>query len=386
MDMKRSSNKILLNLESFRKVELYDIQHFFGAGLSKRYRKDEMVSKLGALIIERPKKWLCRMLERDLRLLKMLIDAGPEVKVSLNYPEYPSILETVLLIDTDTSDVSRRRLSISKDFYDVTSPYIDYALEQGEKSGRFKMERAALGYLALYGVMTIDMFAKKMNDFRLAETDEDPVAFGRLLVNSPVCKICTYDSDYMTFPSIDDPKVILDGRKDFKEIRSFKQFKPKDALRAGENAPYFRFGLGTKEGRGVAKMLRSLGYSEQEIAEEEHFMWMNSQMERKPDNTEAVFASVLRRQDSLNTFEEFKECMQAVAAYSNSLPKWMLCGYSPNEVNLMKVVLRAGMDPYEEIRKMNPAFGLYVHPVDPDAPCPCGSGLSYKFCHGRYLN
>ena len=27
-----------------------------------------------------------------------------------------------------------------------------------------------------------------------------------------------------------------------------------------------------------------------------------------------------------------------------------------------------------------------VRPVGPDDPCPCGSGLSYRFCHGRHFS
>ena len=31
-------------------------------------------------------------------------------------------------------------------------------------------------------------------------------------------------------------------------------------------------------------------------------------------------------------------------------------------------------------------MGLAVKPVAPDALCPCGSGLSYRNCHGKVLN
>ena len=53
-------------------------------------------------------------------------------------------------------------------------------------------------------------------------------------------------------------------------------------------------------------------------------------------STEAIFASVTRKQDGIESFEDYDECMEIVAAYANTLPKWLLKGYSSNEVNSLK--------------------------------------------------
>ena len=45
-------------LESFPKIELEDIRHYFGAELPSRVRKSELVERLGAYIVERPEVWL----------------------------------------------------------------------------------------------------------------------------------------------------------------------------------------------------------------------------------------------------------------------------------------------------------------------------------------
>ena len=31
-------------------------------------------------------------------------------------------------------------------------------------------------------------------------------------------------------------------------------------------------------------------------------------------------------------------------------------------------------------------FGMAVPHVAPDDPCPCGSGLKYRYCHGKITN
>ena len=102
-------------LESFPKIELEDIRHYFGAELPSRVRKSELVERLGAYIVERPEVWLRKMLERDLRLLKKLVEAGPEVPVYLEYPDFPSVLETVKLLGSDTSDENFRCVWIPKE-------------------------------------------------------------------------------------------------------------------------------------------------------------------------------------------------------------------------------------------------------------------------------
>lgn len=163
MNQKRST--IFKALESFPRVELEDIRQYFGADVPTKVRKSEFVDRLGAYIIEKPAEWLGRMLERDLRLLKRLVDAGPGVPLYLDYPDFPSVLETIRLLGSDTSDENFREVWIPKDFYDVVAPHIDNVLMEGQESGLFETEQAALGYLSLYGIMTTDEFFDCMLDY-----------------------------------------------------------------------------------------------------------------------------------------------------------------------------------------------------------------------------
>jgi hypothetical protein len=109
-------------------------------------------------------------------------------------------------------------------------------------------------------------------------------------------------------------------------------------------------------------------------------------MVSESDTTEAIFSAVTRKQDAIDTFEEYNACMEIVADYANRLPKWLLKGHSAKETNYLKVVLRTEEDTLETLVRKNPLLGLYVHPAPMDSPCPCGSGLSYRFCHGKRLN
>ena len=366
-----------------------DIRQYFGADVPTKVRKPEFVDRLGAYIIERPAEWLGRMLERDLRLLKRLVEAGPGVPLYLDYPDFPSVLETVKLLGSDTSDENFREVWLPKDMYDVVAPHIDDVLKEGELSGLFEMERAALGYLCLYGIMTVDEFFDKMLDYWEFSGRHSIEYFTNMVYESPVMKLCRVDSDgerYMCAPNIFDPEEILKGRKEYSAIESLRPFAPQEALRAGAGSPYFVYGLDSEEGRKLVEMLGNLGYAGEDLIHEEHDIWMNAQMFGKNDTTEAIFASVSRKQEDIESFEDYDECMEIVAAYANTLPKWLLKGYSSNEKNCLKVVLQTEDDPIQTMIKKNPILGLFVPPTPPDAPCPCGSHLSYRNCHGKNMS
>lgn len=387
MNQKRST--IFKALESFPRVELEDIRQYFGADVPTKVRKSEFVDRLGAYIIEKPAEWLGRMLERDLRLLKRLVDAGSGVPLYLDYPDFPSVLETIRLLGSDTSDENFREVWIPKDFYDVVAPHIDNVLMEGQESGLFETEQAALGYLSLYGIMTTDEFFDCMLDYWEYSGRHSIEYFTNMVYDSPVMKLCRVDHDggrYLSAPNIFDPDEILTGRKEYSGIESLRPFTPQDALKAGAGSPYFVYGLDSEEGRRLVEMLGNLGYKGEDLAREEHDIWMNAQMIGKTDTTEAIFASVTRKQDGIESFEDYDECMEIVAAYANTLPKWLLKGYSSNEVNSLKVVLQTEDDPLLSMIRKNPLLGLFVPPTPPDAPCPCGSHLSYRHCHGKNQN
>ena len=380
---------VISALGAFHKVDLEDIRHFFGADVPSHIRKSEFVQRLGAFIVERPGEWLRNMLERDLRLLLTLVEAGPEVPVTLEYPDYPTVLETVGLLGVDTSDQDYKEVWIPKEIYDIVSPHIRATISLREADGSFEMERAALGYLVLYGILTVDEFYDKMLDYNDWANRWDADTFTTMLVKSPVFKLCRIDLEgelYVCAPGIYEPATIISGRKDYPDLGGLRHFTPEEAIEAGSGAPEFVFGLGSPEGKRLVEMLLNLGYSGRELVLEEHDIWMNSQMIWGDDSTEDIFGCVTEKQDDIETFEDYNDCMEIVAAYANSLPKWLLLGHSSTEANCLKVILQSEDDSMMDLIRKNPYMSLYVPPVTMDEPCPCGSGLSYRLCHGRNLN
>lgn len=382
-------NSIFSTLGNFQKVELEDIMHFFGARIPSRVRKQEFVDRLGAYLIRKPEEWLRRMPERDLRLLKRLIDAGPDIPLFLDYPDYPSVLETVRLVNSDTSDANFRKLWVGSELYGIVSPLIDGVIAECETNGHFDRERAALGYLNLYGVMRVKEFMSHMFAFYEYAGRGDAADFLEAVYDSPILKLCRFDSGsgrYVSAPCLFEPEEILRGRKEYPDVREDRSFTPEEALEAGMGAPFPVFGLHSKAGTELVSMLRDLGYGDEEIFHEAHGIWMNAQSAMDDNSTEAVFTAVTRKQDSIASFDYFNACMQKVAAYANSLPKWLLRGHSPDEVNYLKVILQSEEDPIRDLVEEDPLLGLFIPPAPGDNPCPCGSGLLYRNCHGKCLS
>ncbi|MBO6248157.1 MAG: SEC-C domain-containing protein, partial [Bacteroidales bacterium] len=248
--------------------------------------------------------------------------------------------------------------------------------------------RAAFGYLNLYGILTLDEFCDRMLDYNDWAGKWDISDFTSRLAGSPVLKLCRVDVDgemFVSAPGIYEPSTVLSGRKEYPDM-GFRHFTPEEALEAGTGSPEFVFGLGTPEGRRLVEMLLDLGYSGKDLVLEEHDIWMYSQMIWGDDATEEIFGCVNDRQDEIGTFEYYNECMDIVAAYANSLPKWLLRGHSSNEANCLKVILQSEDDSTLDLIRKNPYMSLYVPPAMMDEPCPCGSGLSYRLCHGRNLS
>ena len=116
-----------------------------------------------------------------------------------------------------------------------------------------------------------------------------------------------------------------------------------------------------------------------------------------------MFSCINDKIDEIDTFEEYRRCINVIADYANSVPKWLLKGHTSTETDLLKVSIQVDETAFEEeLSKLGEGnrkgpdeagplnefykYNMAVRHVAPDDPCPCGSGLSYRRCHGKILN
>ena len=183
-------------------------------------------------------------------------------------------------------------------------------------------------------------------------------------------------------------------RKSYKQIRRYADFTTAQMSSCGEKSPFCAYGLDTPEGQDLMMMLKRIGYEGDELDYAAHSIWVNAQYEPGDDNLDILLSAVRHDDAILDSYEDFIDCANVIVRYANIVPKWLLKGHSALETGLMMYRLPENYfrQEYEEAENYSEEVLKYfddsnlVRPVYPDEPCPCGSGLSYRLCHGKYVS
>ena len=372
---------------------------YFNAFPRHSRRKQDLVKALAVLFSEHPLDWLNALMEGDLRLLERLCDAGPDVPVDLIPSDYPMVTEVLHLADFDKSgDPDIVVASIPAALYSIVSKNIDAVIETKESNGDFDIERLTLGALHTYGVIPLSTFVDYV--FARYDTIEEMQRFAASLTKCPVLRL--YQEEYkgvtyMISPDVEDLEDLMrKRRKLYKSIRNYARLEADEYSRCGFNSPFCAFGEDRPEGKALRAMLYKVGYEDDELDYAMHSVWINSQYEPDDRNLDILLAPVTHRDADIETYEEFVECAQIIITYANTVPKWLLKGHSALQTGLMMYSLPDGyfQEEFEEYAggEFSEELMKYfdnanrVRPVYPDDPCPCGSGLSYRLCHGKYVS
>lgn len=372
-------------LDGFQKPELQDLGNILGSSLSPRLRKSQLVEQLHTYLHTEPRQWMSHLMERDVRLLRELVHAGPEKVQYQDYADYPSLLEVTGLLPYDDSDENYHKVWITRELYDIVAPEVDKVFRALEKNGQFEVERMGLGYLNLYGILPTEHFVDLMMDWYKEAHDGDFVRLTRILHSSPLVKMYRYTDkwgDYLCSPCIYDVDEIFSLRESFGK-QSYRDsapgFTPQEACEAGAGAPYFTIGLHSLPGMRLEQMYRRLGWEGLDLVKAVHDTWMEAQY--TSGSNDALFQPLLDSPlcQDLDS-KAWENCCQIVCEYADSIPKWCLFGLSAAQTGLCKAVHQSWETP--EIYPQ----GFAIPHVAPDEPCPCGSGLRYCRCHGKYLS
>lgn len=392
------------------KDELCDILAFFDVPVGKTAKKAELVQKVTDCMVDDPVAWLDKMSEMDLHVLRE-VSRTETGQLIIDNPEFPMLLESLhLMFQTEIDGKTCTIVELCPELKAIVGQFIDEVIDMKEADGSFRLERIFLGYLNLYGVLTLGDFAELMCDAFESDGSGYQMAM-RMASNLLVGELrCVYkDEIWFVSPFVDDYAYFIDGRENFEEIEHYRKFTPDEAEMAGLGMPYCLIGAATPEGTALVQMLFDLGLDENAVREELHNIFLNSQYMMENDTAECIFDVVNSRMDDIDSFAGYRRCIDIMAAYTNSLPKWLLRGHSSEDVGMLKLSIKVDDDsqmPEEEdvpmvgengeVFQNAPTFegpvtdffvnGLTIRHVAPDAPCPCGSGLSYRNCHGKHFS
>lgn len=395
------------------RAQLIEILECFGQPFKSSQKKDSLIRSVSAFITGHTAEWLGRLSERDLRFIQKIVDTGAERPVSLDNPEYPTALVNLHLFQVRqySGDLA---FKVSKDIYNVIAPHISEVIKEKENSGEFDVERLLLGYTNMYGVISLRELVFLLEEICGGVKESAKTAY--LFATSPVMGMLRHVMDsgevLLVSPLLSDIDFVLDGRKDFKDFDSFRPYRFPEARGAGLNPPHCLFW--NNEAEKLCNTFSALGYSGAEALNEVSLAFINAQYAMTEEGAEMLFEPVNDRMDLIPSFQLYEEYMNTVAAYANSVPKWLLKGRSADEADVTKISIRLEEQSYENSLSdemgdgMNvqdnpytagaigvPAagglseffpYGFAFSHVSPEAPCPCGSGLSFRRCHGKNLN
>ena len=388
----------------FTKAELTDILGFFDQPVEKSVKKAGLVDQATLFIGGNPRAWMYMLPESDLMLLRDLVSAGPGQWVELLNPDYPSMLEMLNLIYIDDRDKDFVYACLDEALFFPVAAIIDHVIAEKRADGSFEIEHLALGLLNLYGVVTVEAFVKQAFDM-LEDTGNGAEEFARIAENRLVAmqRVFYKGEIYLVSPYAYEYEKLIDGWKQFPGRRKFASFTREEALYAGCDAPFCAYGHGTPEYDAAWAVLEDLGYDRQDVLDCLNEVWVNSQYSMDEACAEALFSCINDKIDEIDTFEEYRRYINTIADYANSVPKWLLKGHSSTETDLLKLSIQVDESSFEEElsraedSKKGPddsagplnefyRYNMAVRHVGPDDPCPCGSGLSYRRCHGKILN
>lgn len=377
-------------LDGFQKPELQDLGSLLGRELSPRLRKSQLVEQLDVYLRGEPGRWLSHLMERDVRLLRELVNAGPEKVQYQDYAIYPSLVEVSGLVEHDDTDEHFHKVWITREMYDIVAPFVEKVIKRGERSGQFDIERIGLGYLNLYGIMSTPLFLDLITAYYEQHYNNNYGELMHMLQQSPMVKLCRYTDkwgDYLCSPCVSDPEEIHTLRQQLGQKKK-GSFTEDQAREAGAGAPYFTVGMRSHEGMALEQLYRRLGYEGFELVKAEHDTWIEAQY--TSDYNEALFHPLMDSPQGQHLDEEsWKVCCQIVADYADAVPKWALNGLSAREAGQMQLDMKLNSlrswDKLPEVTDI-PGMGFAIPHVAPDDPCPCGSGLRYCHCHGKYLS
>lgn len=363
------------------KLQLQYLANLLGFDYKSSSKKAELTGGLSDYICKEPDKWLRCMPQRELDLLDIL--AGQE-----KGSEYRTPIQLAPMHIVRFGFVAHRREATDSIF--SLQPYLYEAVKNGlpvAKAYRAVtdyMDYEALmgGILKTYGIMENDEFMKVFMGCIGDDENYEKIAQALSFLYESMLMKTLNRRGGETFYKETAVKCkalgsVMEERRKRPEIKEYREFTREEFMRAGYNPVYPFVGKDTPAGQKLSAFMEKLGYDEVKRDIVGTLIWMLSQ----EGGTQAMKDAIHLFDGKVSNQSQVEELVRVVNDYMNNVPRWMFKGYSSHEV--FEKFEKPHLQPLPN--KMPPAgFGMGVPKVGRNDPCPCGSGLKYKNCHGKY--
>lgn len=392
------------------KQELHFMAGCMGLRVGVSYPKKVMVERIRDFMLTSPAAWLEGLLEIDLRMLEKGLEAGKEQWLPFPNVTFMSTLENLHAIEISEDEYGEPIYAVVPEIYDAIGGVLGDIIKKKEENGSFMIDKIALGITNVYGTIPLMKFFSALEKvFKAVNGRSVTIEDTRKSILMMSISEEENGNVYFCTPYFHYRSEILAMRKQYKYNGS--AYAPIDVakvLASAENLPFCAYGADTPEGRAVLEVMRTIGLNREQALEELHYIWLYSQFPMNSDSTEMMFSAIDEVLDHVGHFDEYESFVNTIAAYANSVPKWLLRGHTANEANLLKVTIASeerdaeGEAPADGesafidfLHKSLPRpesatdvskYGISIKRVGLSDPCPCGSGLTYGRCHGKHIN
>ena len=372
-------------LQAQTKEDLHEIGDFFGVLLRKSDKKAAMVHRLEMAFRTDMLRCLKCLPIYELRNLQLLVSQGKGVRMLIPEARPPFFTYLFGLLEDD-SEGAVMKLYLEDEIFDLVAPVIDTAIKEVEDSGRVEFERFLWGCLTIYGLLSMEEFINLRREFF---PDEDLRAIYSFLdTYAPLYYLTDDFYEFLMYPDLHQLDLITEQESRGYYGRELAKVSLEDILSAGKTTPYNIPFVSHKEGLALVSALKAVGLAGDAGALRMHWIWWEKQNE---GGDSRGFRDLIQRildDARVDSFESVQALVGAITDYSNAIPTWVFRGRSSDDV--MKEErppqqstfpgFGAGLGPGSG---SGPAFGA-VPRVGRNDPCPCGSGLKYKNCHGKW--
>ncbi len=348
-------------------------------------RKAELASAIAEHIADNPVDCLERLPYHELRLLSLLSKRGEGADEEINTTSMTTFAAAIRFIEVKDKSPELLSFRFAPGMYEALAPHIGEAMTRIEASPRMVYEQYLWGCLAIFGMISFsDIFDLVERDFK-----EDRWNFHKFMSGYPGLEsLCYYQ--YLMHPCVEDPdKLLKEWGENQMRKRSIKRISRRDILDAGETTPYNSPWHLHEEGVELHSALRTIGYESDRLVYAIHRIWIVKQLLGLDT---AVFNELIEDildRGSVRHFEDVQMVANAIMHYTNAIPCWCFKGRSSDDMFRMD---KSGPDKLAnaktlaqqmyDIGREAAVFGN----VGRNDPCPCGSGLKYKKCHGKNLS
>lgn len=364
--------------------ELKVCEILFGVDVKSTARKAERALTLANVLTSNPESTLSSLPLCELYALRALSRKGEGKSIQLHWTDTAPLTfhAGITSVSFDRKAPGSFTLSFPSGVRGIYAPYISKVIKEIENSPRKEYESFFWGVLTLYGKVSHSELTELIYDNYSDGDNEDEVYdYLDFLRNYPIRILFIKEGGFCHPATFEFDRTLTELRKERGSDKlSPKTFTKQQIIAAGSDMPYSSAWRIFPEGRHMHDMLENyLGIKGKPLEYAMYELYMEKQ--NKGSCTEMMKAAI--ETIAPDSASAVNDVATTFMEYSNAAPYWVFKGRSSSEVGGFTPVQHATAQSLaSRLEQISQEASVYPK-VGRNDPCPCGSGLKYKNCHGK---